>query len=290
MTQSPYSNKLAGKTMATHKRKYDLIILGDTTEGIAAAFAAAKMSLHVALVAEPKSDQHSPVLATLFHQKLALEGIDTYHENGYFLNSNIVVAGEHLLHAEKIIIATGTISHRPASFSFDNKQVIDIDEALTMKTLPSTMVIAGDDCFGIAAANQFAKRGVDVTLIASECPQDLSANVAFKQGEAIGTETTESHVTIQLASGEEMNAEMVVVNVGRLGKTDSLNLAAADLMADDCGRLWCNSDYQTWEPNIYGLGNVAGIWDKQDDLQIVIQQILTVDENEVVSRQLVAVS
>ncbi|VAX40357.1 hypothetical protein MNBD_PLANCTO02-1889 [hydrothermal vent metagenome] len=277
--------------MTTHRRKYDLIILGDTTEGIAAAFAAAKMSLHVALVAESKPNQHSPVLATLFHQKLALEGIDTYHEDGYFLNSNIVVAGEHLLHAEKIIIATGTISHRPASFSFDGKQVIDIDEALTMKTLPSTMVIAGDDCFGIAAANQLAKRGVDVTLIALECPQDLSANITFKQGEAIGTETTtESHVKIQLANGEEITAEMIVVNAGRLGKTDSLNLAAADLMADDCGRLWCNSDYQTWEPSIYGLGDVAGLWDKQDDLQTVIQQILTTDENEVVSRQLLAVS
>ncbi len=260
--------------MTNNRRTYDIIILGETTEAISAALAATKLNLHVAIVGDVETSQQSPAVEIMFNQKLALAGVDTYRENACFLNSNIIIAGDYLLHGEKIIIATGSIAHRPTSFSFDGQQVIDVDEAISMQTLPQSIILVGDDQSGLQAAQRFINRGVDVTLVAPSCPAALRSLITFKKGEVIGAEVINNEVKLQLDDGELMTTEMVVVNVGRVGNTESLNLSAADLMADDKGKLWCNSEYQTWEANIFGLGDVAGVWNQEEDLQTIIMQIL----------------
>jgi NAD(P) transhydrogenase len=61
-----------------------------------------------------------------------------------------------------------------------------------------------------------------------------------------------------LASGKRLVSDLVLFAVGRIGATDTLNLAAAGLTADERGRLKVDECYQTAVPHIYAAGDVVG--------------------------------
>ena len=66
------------------------------------------------------------------------------------------------------------------------------------------------------------------------------------------------HVSIKLESGKEVITERALYAIGRTGASDALNLSAANLSADDRGRIAVNDKYQTAQPNIYAAGDVIG--------------------------------
>jgi len=65
-------------------------------------------------------------------------------------------------------------------------------------------------------------------------------------------------VRVVLTSGKQIITEKALHSIGRTGATDSLNLPAAGLIADNRGRLQVGDDYQTKVPHIYGVGDVIG--------------------------------
>ncbi len=72
-------------------------------------------------------------------------------------------SAEH--HAHVIIIAVGTKPARPAEIPFDDDTIIDTDGFLTLKHLPTSMVIVGGGVIGTEYASILATLGVPVTLI-----------------------------------------------------------------------------------------------------------------------------
>ena len=67
-----------------------------------------------------------------------------------------------------------------------------------------------------------------------------------------------STVVVSLASGKRLAADLALVCAGRVGATDSLNLAAAELEADDRGRLVVDENFRTTQSHIFAAGDVIG--------------------------------
>jgi len=61
-----------------------------------------------------------------------------------------------------------------------------------------------------------------------------------------------------LASGKQIVTEAALYSIGRTGATDTIDLKAAGVAADDRGRLKVNEHYQTNQPHIYAVGDVIG--------------------------------
>jgi NAD(P) transhydrogenase len=178
--------------------------------------------------------------------------------------------------ATSILLAVGTKPFRPDYIPFDGKTVLDSDELLEIQDLPRSMAVIGAGVIGIEYATIFSALDTQVTLIDpkstmldfidKEIVEDFTyqlrdRNMKLHLGQKAEKveRLPDGKCSIKLDSGRVIICEMVLFAAGRMGATDSLNLEAAGLQADNRGRLSVNPEtFQTSVPNIYAAGDVVG--------------------------------
>ena len=198
-----------------------------------------------------------------------------------FIDAHTVqVVGEEALqwvHAKHILIAVGTVPTPPLGMKSEHPQIITSDKVMSLQRLPRTMVVVGAGVIGLEYASMFASLGVDVTLVDTrgrplefldtEIVDELihamrNYGVAFRFGETVEhlecSEGTSPKAVIRLVSGKKLVSDLVLFSVGRIGATESLDLARAGLEADERGRLKVNERFQTAVPHIFAAGDVIG--------------------------------
>lgn len=211
--------------------------------------------------------------------QLNRNGVDLLAGEARFVDSHTVEVvgpnGRTAVESENILVASGTRAARPDRIPFDGKQVFESDDVLTMADVPRSLTIVGGGMTGVEYAILFAALGVDVTLV-DRCNdllvfcdphiseallrQARSLGVTFRLGEeVIGADLPgRNRAAVYFESGARFETECVLFSMGRVGRTEGLNLPAAGIDVDECGCLWCNDDQQTWISHIYGAGDVVG--------------------------------
>ena len=176
--------------------------------------------------------------------------------------------------ADHIVVAVGSKPARPDTVPFDGHTVIDTDEWLTLNSLPTSLIIIGGGVIGSEYASIAATMGIKVMLI-DQRPRLLEfadheiIDALQVQMTAIGVDLhvneqvvrvqkEADHVSVQLQSGKQLNASMVMYSAGRIGATAELNLEAIGIQPDARGRLKVNEHFQTTVPHIYAVGDVIG--------------------------------
>ena len=177
--------------------------------------------------------------------------------------------------ADFIVIAVGTEPSRPAGIPFDNATIIDSDELLALKQLPKSLTIVGGGVIGCEYASILATLGIPVVLIErrprllefvdSELIEALqyqmrSIGVTLRFNEEVIAvqKHADGTVLIQLKSGKQIRAGLVMYSLGRVGATQGLNLERIGIQPDERGRLTVNENYQTTISHIYAVGDVIG--------------------------------
>ncbi len=181
----------------------------------------------------------------------------------------IQIRGEHIL------VAVGTEPARPKNVPFAPGKIIDSNELLDLHELPKSLIIVGGGVIGTEYASMLSAVGVKVTLVESRprlmefLDDEITENLQFRLrdrgvrlrlGESVSEIkiTDEDMVDAVMQSGKHIRAHALLYTIGRQGATASLNLPAANLVADERGRLKVNEFYQTSEPHIYAAGDVIG--------------------------------
>ena len=179
------------------------------------------------------------------------------------------------LQSDKFLIAVGTRPLRPSWVPFDGETILDSDEFARRDRAPKSMIVVGGDPFTLEQAMRIAVLGTRVAVVDSAprllefCDQQMadllrrqaeSYGVLFRLGRSISAieKTIDNRAVVRLVGGKTLIAECVLYASCRHGRTDALNLKAAELMVDEQGRLWCNEHGQTWVKHIYGIGEVVG--------------------------------
>ncbi len=215
----------------------------------------------------------------IVQNQMARNGIDLIYGEASFIDPhriNIQRAGTTIEHrAHVIVIAVGTEPARPAEIPFDEDTIIDTDGLLTLKHLPTSMVIVGGGVIGTEYASILAMIGVPVILI-DKRPRllefvDAEIIAALqKQMAAIGVtiyheeevvairKNTDGQVTVSLTHKPPITTSTLMYAIGRGGATKRLNLEAVGLTPDTRGRLVVNNHFQTAIPHIYAVGDVIG--------------------------------
>ncbi len=176
--------------------------------------------------------------------------------------------------ADKVVIAVGTRPARPPSVEFDGRTIVDSDQILSMERVPSSMVVVGAGVIGIEYASMFAALGTKVTVVERRprmlefCDLELvealkyqlrDLAVTFRFGETVHEVVRSNGATLTLLdSGKRIPADTVMYSAGRQGVTDTLNVAAAGLVADDRGRIQVDENFRTPVEHIYAVGDVIG--------------------------------
>ena len=179
------------------------------------------------------------------------------------------------LMGDHILLAVGTQSERPSQIPFDRKTIFDSDEVRSLDRIPKSMIVVGGGHVALECAMTFALLGTRIAVVDDQrqllehCDREIvrairqqaaKFGVRFRLGRSISAieKTVDNRAAVRLDGGKSLIAECVLYAAQQRGMTDSLNLSAAGLLADEHGRLWCNENGQTWVKHIYGAGDVVG--------------------------------
>ncbi|MBI3695171.1 MAG: Si-specific NAD(P)(+) transhydrogenase [Acidobacteria bacterium] len=183
--------------------------------------------------------------------------------------------GDLICRADYVLISTGTRPTHCDSIPLDGTTIFDTDALISLPVLPKLLTVVGGGVIGVEYACMAAALGIQVTLVERR-PRILdfvddeiiealsyhmrSEGVTFRLGEEVAevVKTPDGKVCARLKSKKQIWSDALLYAVGRQGNTESLNLAAAGLAADERGRLQVNENFQTAVPHIYAAGDVIG--------------------------------
>ncbi|NMM65402.1 dihydrolipoyl dehydrogenase [Clostridium sp. P21] len=174
--------------------------------------------------------------------------------------------------ADKIILSTGSVPVVPRFLPYDGKNVMTSDEVLNLKEQPKSMIIVGGGVIGCEIGQFLNRLGTEVKIV-EMLPQLLplededTAKIlqrSFKQGklkffvgDGISTvEVGDSNVVATLQSGKKVEAEKMLVAIGRRPYTDGLGLEELGIQTDR-GKVIVNEYLETNIDGIYAIGDLT---------------------------------
>jgi dihydrolipoamide dehydrogenase len=181
-----------------------------------------------------------------------------------------------LLTTKNIIIATGSDVAPLPGVIIDEKQVVSSTGALALGAVPKKLLVVGAGVIGLELGSVWGRLGAEVTVVEfldRVTPGiDLEVSKAFqrvltKQGmtfhlssKVTGVEKKGAglKVTIQPAAGGDsqvLDADVVLVAIGRIPYTAGLGLAEVGVQLDKRGRVITDHHYRTNVPGIYAVGD-----------------------------------
>jgi dihydrolipoamide dehydrogenase len=171
-----------------------------------------------------------------------------------------------------VILATGSYSRTLPGLAVDGKRVLTSEHALKLDRVPSSAIVLGGGVIGVEFASVWKSFGADVTilealprLVAAE-DEEISKQVErafrkrkinFKVGKPFEKlEHTENGVRATLAGGETVEAEILLVAVGRGPTTADLGYEQQGVTLDR-GFVITNERLHTGVGNIYAVGDIV---------------------------------
>jgi dihydrolipoamide dehydrogenase len=184
--------------------------------------------------------------------------------------------GTRTLRAPAIIVATGSEPRELPFAPFDGSRIISSDHAVHLEELPGSAIILGSGAIGMEFATAWDAFGVEVTVVElldrllplEDADASKQMARAFrKRGvttltstKATGVETTDDgvRVTIESSKGEEeaLEADLLLVAVGRGPVTEGAGLDAAGVEVDDRGFVTVDEYCRTNVEGVWALGDV----------------------------------
>ncbi|ADR37206.1 dihydrolipoamide dehydrogenase [Oceanithermus profundus DSM 14977] len=183
------------------------------------------------------------------------------------------------LEAKKIIVATGSKPAVLPGFEPDGEHVLTSTEMLRVENgVPARLLVIGGGVIGLEFASIYARLGAEVTVVEYEGqilpgsdPElvKLLARSLKKQGIVVKTATKAAgyekaggglRVTVEPAAGGEqevLDADKILLAVGRVPFTEGLNLEAAGVRTDERGFVPTNEHLETNVPGVYAIGDVT---------------------------------
>ncbi|RDI54059.1 dihydrolipoyl dehydrogenase [Nocardia mexicana] len=177
--------------------------------------------------------------------------------------------------ARDVIVATGSVPARLPIPGADLPGVITSDGAFGLTEVPRRLVVVGGSAVGAEWASLFATFGSEVTIVELQdrlVPlEDKDIGVALgrsfgKRGISVLTgSTVESiaqgdalRVTVGGPQARELDADVVLVGVGRRPNTADLGLDVAGITTDARGFIEVDDQLRTGVEHVYAIGDVTG--------------------------------
>src|SRR5262245_50177798 len=212
-------------------------------------------------------------VATLFKAN----GVDWVKGTGTFKDANTIAvdSGEDVSF-KTAIIATGSHPLRPPIEGLDSERCVDSTGLLAQTEVPKRLVVLGGGIIGCEFASIFNRFGSEVTIIEmlpSLIPQedaDASKELAKQFGrrgitlhlekQCKRVEDDGSQLTVHFGEGETVQADLMLVAVGRGPLAEGIGLENAGIEFDPRKGISADERRRTTVPHVYAVGDCAGYW------------------------------
>ncbi|WP_310621719.1 dihydrolipoyl dehydrogenase [Flexibacterium corallicola] len=204
-----------------------------------------------------------------------------------------------IVEGKNIVIATGSDVMPLPGVEIDEKTIVSSTGALELEKVPAKMVVVGAGVIGLELGSVYARLGAQVTVvefmdkILGAMDADVSKQfqrMLKKQGmefklsskvTGVSKKGKGHEVSVEPAAGGEaqtLDADVVLVAIGRKPYTDNLGLAEAGVALDERGRVITDNHFKTNVEGIYAIGDViAGpmLAHKAEDEGVAVAEILS---------------
>src|SRR5579862_6189013 len=177
---------------------------------------------------------------------------------------------------KQAILATGSFPIRPPIEGLESARVVDSPGLLAQTEVPRRLLVLGGGIIGCEFASIFRTFGSEVTIV------ELLPRLIPQEDEDAATELTKAFtkrgitlhlgkqcskveqrdnvLTVHFGDGEQANADLMLVSVGRAPAVENLGLEAVGIDFDKRKGIAADEHRRTTVPHIYAVGDCAGYW------------------------------
>ncbi|MCL2516284.1 MAG: dihydrolipoyl dehydrogenase [Microbacteriaceae bacterium] len=198
-------------------------------------------------------------------------GITVVHGEGTLLSSTSVAVGDEVYTGANLVLATGSASRSLPGLELGGR-VITSDDALKLDWIPNRVAVLGGGVIGVEFASLWRSFGAEVTII--EALPHLVPNedetiskglerafrrreIDFRLGVRFqGVTQTDDGVTVSLENGDRVEADLLLVAVGRGPVTDGLGFEEAGVELDR-GFVVTDARLRASVAGVYAVGDIV---------------------------------
>ena len=207
--------------------------------------------------------------------------------------------GKQTIETKAIVIATGSESTPLPGVEIDEERIVTSTGALELKSVPKRLLVVGAGVIGLEIGSVWRRLGSEVTVVefldrilpgmdgeVAKQSQRIfqKQGFAFRLGSKVtGVEKKGKALTVSVApakgegAAETLEADVVLVAIGRRPYTEGLGLEEAGVALDERGRVKTDAHFATNVEGIYAIGDaIAGpmLAHKAEDEGIAVAEIL----------------
>ena len=202
-----------------------------------------------------------------------IKGVGSFNEKNEILVKND--KSEMKIKTDKTIISTGSEPLSLPGIEFDEKKILSSTGALNISKLPKKMVVVGGGYIGLEMGSVWSRLGTEVHVIeyldhitpgldkeiSNEFMKILKKqNIKFELNTKVEKiSKNDQGVIIETSNKDAKNkieADVVLISVGRKPYTDKLNLKKIGVNLDKKGKITVNKNFETNVKNVYAIGDV----------------------------------
>ncbi|WP_169978761.1 dihydrolipoyl dehydrogenase [Microbispora sp. H10836] len=190
---------------------------------------------------------------------------------GRLAGPNRVVVGDQVYEGRNVVLATGSVPKSLPGLDIDGEKVISSDHALVLDRIPSSVVILGGGVIGVEFASGWRSFGAEVTIVEAlphllpledESSSKLLERAFRRRGIKYelgarfeSVKTTDTGVVVSLENGKTLDAEIMLVAVGRGPVSAGLGFEENGVTMER-GYVLVDEFCQTSVPGVYAVGDL----------------------------------
>jgi dihydrolipoamide dehydrogenase len=212
--------------------------------------------------------------------------IDAFHGSGRVVAPGKVEVKDadgktQTLETKNIVIATGSDVARLPGIDIDEKRIVSSTGALELPKVPQKLIVVGAGIIGLELGSVWRRLGAQVTIVefldhilpgidsevARQCNRlQQKQGIAFKlsakvtaidgSGKVLKVKVEPAAAGAEAGAAETMEADIVLVAIGRVPYTEGLGLDAVGVKLDNRGRVIVDPHFRTNVAGIYAIGDV----------------------------------
>jgi dihydrolipoamide dehydrogenase len=199
-------------------------------------------------------------------------GITVVEQHGTLVGPHAVQAGEHRFTGAAVVLATGSRPLTVPGIVPDGNRILFSDDALGRASVPESAIVLGGGVIGCEFASAWTSLGAAVTIVEARdrlvpLEDEFSSRllersfrrrgIGFHLGSPVAdAEVHARGVRVRLADGTTLEAEVLLVAVGRGPVTDALDATAHGIALDGRGYVEVDHYCRTTVPGVYAVGDL----------------------------------
>jgi dihydrolipoamide dehydrogenase len=190
------------------------------------------------------------------------------------IDGDVVVAGGERYEFDHLVVCVGTVASGLAGIDMEHPRVVTSDGILRLERIPKRLLVIGGGVIGCEFASLFAPLGSQVTVV-EVLPQILAGvdprivtqfrklvekeRITFQTGKRVDrVDYRKASLTAHLDDGTAIEADLLLVSVGRKPDTREIGLEDAGVKVSEGGHVEVDDHLRTANPKIWGAGDCIG--------------------------------